>query len=247
MADELEQFTGAEGSGTEGGAPNPDTAGAAKKGRKKKAEGEGAGKAEKPKKEPKPKKDNIAFIDGLKCIASVRKTLQIAIAKKAKSVGRAEAIARYELEIAAAKTKLADLLAEAAQQADPVQALIEMGEEPNKVITHFIDQKEKAFEAILTEKNVKVSRATLKNISNDVPVAFFAALPMDLHEEVVNRHKKNDFRLQAVCKKFNFLADVEAGKIVNKDGKWVIPGQEQTPAPNTENAGTGDGSEQNPV
>jgi hypothetical protein len=245
MSDELANFTG---ENQEGNTPdqnnNPDTAGAGKgkgkgkKGKANNAEG-GEGKTEKAKKEPKPKRDNIAFINDLKSIASVRKAVQIAIAKKAKSAGREEAQARYDKEIEAGKAKLAEMIAAANAEPNLVQALIAMGEEPNKVITHYIDKKEKDFEAILTEKGYKVSRATLKNISIDIPESFLMELPLDLHEEVANRHKKNDFRLQAVCKKFNFLADVESGKIVNKDGKWVVPGPETAPAENN--------GEQNPA
>jgi hypothetical protein len=216
--DELSQFTG-EQNGTSG-TENPDVV-KPKKGKGKRAvaaDGEVKEKKQKAKKEPKPKKDNVAYVNGLTSIEATRKFLRIAIAKKAKSEGKAEAIARYETEIEAAKAKLATLLESAG---DDLDKLIELREEPNKIITHFIKVKETEFNNWLTENNLKVGRTTLKNIGNDIPASFLVALPLDLHETIMKRHQKSDFRLQAICRAFNFVDMVMAGTLVNNGGKWM--------------------------
>jgi septum formation topological specificity factor MinE len=214
MADELSAFVG-EGSNE----VNPDKV-VPKKGKKGKKAADGETKAPKEKKvkEPKPKKDNVAAVNAMVSIAQVRKFLQIAIAKKAKSTGKDEAIARYTNEIESAKVRLNILLTQAG---DDLAKLIEMDEEPNKVITHFIKVKEDAFAAWLEKTGVKVGRTTLKNISIDIPESFLAELPLDLHEEVVKRHGKSDFRLQAICRAFNFVAAVDAGTLKYHSNKWM--------------------------
>ena len=177
-------------------------------------------------KEKKPARDNVGYINGLMVLDSVRKALQIAVAKKAKSAGKEIAIARYEEEISAAKGRLAELIELAKSSGDFVKGLIDLGEEPNKILTHFIADKENMFETWLNERAVKVSRGVLKQISNEIPISFLTELPFDLHEAVVNRHTKGDFRLQAVCKQANFMYGVEAGEITQNGSKWVLPGQE---------------------
>lgn len=231
MSSELDNFV----SGQES-APVDTGKGKPKRGKKKDVEGLAADgvetkeKKEKKVKEKKPARDNIAFIKGITRIELVRKALQIAIAKKAKSSGREDAVKRYEAEIEAAKARLNELIEEAKKSDNFVQGLIDLGEEPNKVLTHFITAKENEFDAYLTEKGVKVSRNILKQIPKEIPGAFFKELPMDLHESVVKRHEKGDFRLQAVCGQFNFIAGVEDGSIAQTNGKWVLPGQGATAA-----------------
>jgi hypothetical protein len=223
MEDELNTFAGTD----EGGAIDPDAAGVApvtKKSRSKKAKnGEATEKAprvkkEKAPKEPKPRRDNIGHVIGLNKIDAVRRFLQIAIAKKAKSVGKEEAIIRYDNEIAAARARLEELLAEAGSD---VQKLIELGEDPNRVISSFIVVKEQEFAAWLEANGYKVGRTALKNISCDLPMSFLDELPMALHEVLSTRHTKSDFRLQAVCRATNFLEGVKSGDIVQMGAKWV--------------------------
>jgi hypothetical protein len=185
-----------------------------KRGRKKAEGGE-----EKPKKEPKPRRDNLEYVKNLESIAGVRKFMQIAIAKKAKSVGNQEAINRYDGEIEAAKAKLAELLAMAEQAENPIAKLIELDEEPNKIITHFIKYKEGEV-AKYEEGSAKMPKSILKNIPADIPVEFFDELGIDLVEPLKKRHEKNDFRLQAVCRAFNFMKAVEAGDILLVEGKF---------------------------
>lgn len=242
MNDELSNFMAGQES-----APLLTEEGKGKKKRgKKAAEGTEASaeKAPKEKKEKKPARDNIAYVSGLTRIDLVRKALQVAIAKKAKSAGREDAVKRYENEIETAKKRLTELVDQAKNSGNVVQGLIDLGEEPNKVLTHFIQDKENAFEAYLTDKGFKVSRNILRQVSNEVPVSFFEALPLDLHEVIITRHKKSDFRLQAVCRQFNFIAGVEDGTITQANGKWVLPGQkteevktEEPKATSTETAG----------
>lgn len=211
MNDELNTFV----SGQEAANVNPPQK---KKGRKRQVD-ENGNPIQKPKKEPKPKRDNIEYVNNLKSLSGVRKFLQIAIAKKAKSPGREEAIKRYDAEIEAAKARLEVLIAEATAAENPVAKLIELDEEPNKVITHFIKFKEQAI-AAFEKGSAKMPKSILKNISNKIPAAFFDELGLDLTEALHTRHTKNDFRLQAVCKAFNFMAQVESGDIVLVEGKF---------------------------
>ena len=196
-------------------------------GKKGKGRGKGKGKAKKEKKEPKPKRDNIAFVNGLSNIASVRKFHQIAIAKKAKSLHNEAAVARYEKEIEVSKEKLDNLLAEAYRAENPLEKLVEMGEEPNKVITHFIQMKEKEYDEWVERNEFKVPKATLKNIPDGVPAGFLQEIPMDLVETLHERHGKSDFRLKAICRKFNFINDVEGSRIQLVEGKWIREGTDQ--------------------
>lgn len=190
-----------------------------KKGKKK-------GKKAKEKKAPKPKRDNIAYVQGLNSIASVRKFYQTAVAKRAKSIGKDEAVARYEAEMAAAKERLEQLLLEAEESDNVLLALLERDEEPNKILTYYIKSKEAEFKQWVEDNEFKVPKSALKNITDEVPSEFLQELPLDLHEAIFQRHEKMDFRLRAICRTFNFVAAVEAGRIINKDGKWVTEGPE---------------------
>lgn len=189
-----------------------------KKGKKK-------GKKAKEKKAPKPKRDNIAYVQGLNSIAR-RKFYQTAVAKRAKSIGKDEAVARYEAEMAAAKERLEQLLLEAEESEDVLLALLERDEEPNKILTHYIKIKEAEFKQWVEDNEFKVPKSALKNITDEIPSEFLQELPLDLHEAIFQRHEKMDFRLRAICRTFNFVAAVEAGRIINKDGKWVTEGPE---------------------
>lgn len=195
-------------------------------GGKKKGKGKGGSKKEKAKKEPKPRRDNVAYVNELESIRSVRKFHQTAIAKKAKSADKPEAIARYEGEIEASKARLEALLEKAYKSENVLQALIDMDEEPNKILTHYIKIKEAEFDKWVEHNEFKVPKSALKNMSDDVPAEFLKELPLDLHEVVVSRHEKSDFRLRALCKKFNFIADVENGRKVYQDGKWIGEGEQ---------------------
>lgn len=177
-------------------------------------------KKEKKVKEKKPPRDNIAIIAGITSISGARKAIQIANAKKAKAAGKPETQAKYEAEIEAAKAKLQELLDTAAASENKLQALIDMDEEPNKVITAVIADKEAEVAAYSEEKDVKFTKAALKNVTNEIPQSLFGILPLDLHEAVIARHEKKDYRLQAICQKINFMEAVENGDLVKKGAKW---------------------------
>jgi len=181
-------------------------------------------KKEKKAKEPKPKRDNIARVNSMTTIAEVRKALQIAIAKKAKAAGKEDTQARYDLEINACRAKLDELLA----SVKTLQDLLNLGEEPNRVITRFISDKEAEFESWLAENNYKVSKNVLKGVSDELPATFFDALPIELHDTLVSRHSKSDYRLRAVCKNENFKLGVKNGTYVLVDNKWTTPVAEAT-------------------
>jgi hypothetical protein len=211
---ELDTFTGAADV-----AVNPDAAPKAKKTKAPKEPKAPKAKKEKVVKEPKPKRDNIALIASVDSIAQMRSILAIANAKRAKSVGKPEAQARYTLEIDAAKAKLKELLDSCKTVAD----LIKADEEDNKVITFFIGAKEAEYEAWVAANGFKVGKAALKGITDEIPDLFYEEVGIDLPETLVKRHEKMDYRLKALCQKYNFKAMVEAGKIVFQNNKWVDP------------------------
>ena len=182
--------------------------------------------AVKPKKEKviKPKKerrDNIAYVTGRDSIETIRKFKTIAVAKRAKSVGRAEAIARYTAEEEAAAVRLEELLTEVKTSADPLKKALELHEEPNKVVTLLIEGQEAVFGAWCEEQGDTPSRATLKKFSDDIPVSFFELLPDTLHPVMLKRSEKSDFRFKAICKKVNFMALVAAGTVTKIGNKWL--------------------------
>ena len=184
----------------------------------KKKRGRGKGEKKKEKKEPKPRRDNITYVSNLPSIAGVRKFIQIAKAKKAKSAERPEAVSRYEKEIEAGVARLEQLLLEANGD---MKKLLEMDEEPNKVITAFIKAKENDFKTWEEANEFTVPRSALKNILIDIPQSFFDEIPMDLYDTIQERHGKNDFRLQAICRKFNFMKEVESGNIIRQGNRWI--------------------------
>ena len=192
----------------EGGVPNPDTDGS--KPKKKR----GGKKKEKEPKEKKPPRDNIARINAMTSIAEVRKAKQVAVAKKAKASKNPESVARYEAEIAAATDKLNAMLAENTTS----EQLIAAGEDPNRIITAFIKEKEDAFEAF--QKDHKVSKKLLKSIVDDIPASFYTDLPVSLHDQLNARFEKSDYRLRAACRNVNLMNAVNDGTITYKDGKW---------------------------
>lgn len=204
--DELETMLNA-GADTGSAPANPDEVKATKKKGKKK---------EKAAKEPKAPRDNIGRINAMTSIGEVRKALQISIAKKAKASGKPETQARYDGEIECAKAKLAELLASATSVAD----LIAMGEEPNKIITHYIKEQEDRYTAWLETQGFKVSKRVQKAVSDDIAACFFADLPVDLHDQLVARHTKKDYRLRAACRNANLIAAVEAGTMTYDNGRW---------------------------
>ena len=205
IPDELATFTGA----TEGSVPTAaPVEGAGKKGRTRK---------KKEPKEPKAPRDNIGRIQGMTQIGNVRKAVQIAIAKKAKAAGKPEPTARYEKEIEAGKIKLAELLAANTSTKD----LLAAGEEPNRVITHFISDVEDDYSTWLEAHNYKASKRMLKTLSDEIPASFFKELEIELHDILATRHEKSDFRLRAACKSANLMAMVAAGQLKYEGGKWV--------------------------
>lgn len=192
-------------------------------GKGKKQKGKKRSSKKKESKEPKPKRDNIARVQSMNSISGVRKFLQIAIAKKAKSVGREDAIARYDKEIEAAKTRLNELIDLVNEDENPIEKLIKLDEEPNKVITFYIKQKEADFDEWvddLNEKGIKVAKSVIKKVSNEIPDEFFKDLGPDLVDDLKKRHEKVDFRLRAICQRFNFKKMYENEEIYYKDGKW---------------------------
>lgn len=174
----------------------------------------GKKKKEKEPKEKKPPRDNIARVQAMTSIADVRKAKQVAVAKKAKASKNPDSVARYEKEIEAAQARLDELLA-----ASPnVQALIDNGEDPNRIITAFIKQKEDEFEEF--SKEHKASKKLLKSISDEIPASFYTDLPTSLHDALTDRFNKSDYRLKATCRNVNLMEAVKDGTIVHKDGKW---------------------------
>lgn len=177
-------------------------------------------KARKPRKkketEKKPPRDNIGRIEGMTSISDVRKALQIAIAKKAKAAGKPETQARYELEVECARKKLDTLLSENTT----ISALIAAGEEPNKVITSYIKDQESKFEDWLNTTGYKVSKRVMRAFSEDIPESFFNELPVEIHDALVTRHGKTDYRLWAACRKGNLMNAVAKGEAVYHEGKW---------------------------
>lgn len=201
---ELANFTGVPG--TEAAAPTA-------------AEGSGKKKRTRKKKEaaePKPPRDNIGRVNSMTSISEVRKALQIAIAKKAKAAGKPEATERYEKEIAACRAKLAELL----DKAKTTKELLDAGEEPNRVITHFLGDKELEFTDWLESNGYKASKRVMKTISDEIPASFFKELPIELHDALNTRHSKSDFRLRAACKNANLMALVAEGNLKYENGKW---------------------------
>ena len=194
----------------EGGAPDPE----APQKPKRKGGGKKKEKKEKEPKEKKPPRDNIARVNAMTSIADVRKAKQVAVAKKAKASKNPDSVARYEKEIEAAQARLDELLA-----ASPtVQDLINNGEDPNRIITAFIKQKEDEFETFSAEH--KASKKLLKAISDEIPASFYLELPTSLHDALNARFDKSDYRLKATCRNVNLMEAVKEGTIVHKDGKW---------------------------
>lgn len=206
--DELDTMMNAEND-TTGQPTNPDAVTAPKKkGTRKKKEKEA--------KEKKAPRDNIGRINAMTSIGEVRKALQISIAKKAKAAGKPDTQARYDTEIESAKAKLEELLASASSVGD----LIAMGEEPNKIITHYIKDQEDRYEAWLKANDLKVSKRVQKAVSDDIADCFFKDLPVELHDKLVERHNKKDYRLRAACRNANLIAAVDAGTMIYDNGRW---------------------------
>lgn len=210
VVDELSQFSD---QAPETAAEPAATAKKAKRGKKKVAE-------------PKPKRDNLSYTKGLTTISSLRRTLSIANAKKAKSAGRPEAIARYEVEIQTAKECLAAKLAECLT----IEDLIKADEEPNRVISRFMSDMDASFKAWLAENGYPDPKNALKDFPQDIPDSFYAALPLQFHEMLVSRHEKLDYQLWAICRAYNFKQAVVDSKIYVVDGKWMTETQRQAAA-----------------
>lgn len=189
----------------------------AKKAKEPKAPKEPKAKKEKAPKEPKPKRDNIARVNGMITIGEVRKALQIAIAKKAKAAGKPDTQARYDIEISAAKTKLADLL----ESATTLSALVEMGEEPGRIITALIGEKKAAFDKFLADTNTKVSKRVFKEVSDEIPASFLEELPAAIHESLIKRFNQKDYNLRSACKCINFIEATKVGTYLTKNDAWV--------------------------
>jgi len=210
MDDELRAFVE--------GAQEEDVESVEEEGKKKKKK---SARKKKEPKEPKPKRDNIAYLKSLESISAVRKFHQTALAKKAKSLDRPEAVARYDREIEESAKFLKEMLEEAYNSQDPLHTLLDKDEEPNKILTFYIEKKESEFNDWVEMNSYKVPKSALKNVSEDIPQNFLEELPLDLHEPLEARYSKSDFRLKALCRKFNFLTEAEAGRLVYNQGKWL--------------------------
>jgi len=107
--------------------------------------------------------NRIDWIKGLTNISEVRKAIHRAHAKKSKSKDKE----KYEKEIEAGYERLNELLAEADKSENPIKAMLEGGEEPSKVLHHWLRDKENEIKRELDQ--MKVSNNKRKELINKQP------------------------------------------------------------------------------
>jgi len=182
---------------------------------------------EKKERESKPRRDNLAYVTGLESISGVRKFIQTAKAKKAKtSTEKFEVQARYDQEVVAGNDHLANLLSRVEDASDKVSVLIQLDEEPNRIITAVIKDIETDFAGLVESLGAKEPpKSLLKKISDSLGSLFigrFGVNACDFEEGIQKRYDSSDFRLKAASRLVNFMEMYNNGEITYSDGKWLL-------------------------
>jgi len=174
--------------------------------------------------------DRVAYISGLDNIEEVRKALKTAYAKKSKQKDSAVAVARYEKEIEAAKSRLNELNAEASRFSDPILGALELGESHKSLVQLFIILVEEKVNHQLEKYRASkdLSRKAMKNMVNSVtvkPNIFYSLLEKynkhnnlgkHLYDIVAERYGNGDQRVVTLAKKIKLLASIKANTKASK-------------------------------
>lgn len=209
--------------------------GKSKRGRKKKETAEGPAQEkeelkeklkEKSTRQSAPRRDNLAYIAGLRSLNATRRFIQTANAKKAKTPkDKTEVQARYDNEVLAGKEQLKLLLDEVAAAGDKIAKLIELDEEPNRIITNIVQDVELEFKGWFELlKASEPSKTFLRKVPDDLNDGFlnrFGSLRDDFEEAIRARYDSSDFRLRAACRLINYMNETAKGRFAVRDGKWV--------------------------
>jgi len=160
--------------------------------------------------------NRVEYIKGLQDIASVKKALHGAHAKKSKArkAGNKEAVERYEAEVEAAKTRYNDLMSQISKSDNPLKAALELGEEPAGLVQIIvIDEEAKAKKKLeQVKETLKWTNKGLKAELNKQPVEtpeWFIKRLQDISKELVEiyegRAKGNDQRVITLNRRLHLI------------------------------------------
>ena len=108
------------------------------------------------------KRDNIAYIKGLRDIPEVKRCRKIGYAKISKSKGKEEAIARYRVEIATADEILNGLLEEVNSAEIPWMKAMELGESAASAFNYYLQPLTEQLEEKVLERSKTMTKAQVK-------------------------------------------------------------------------------------
>ena len=154
--------------------------------------------------------DRVEWIKGLDTVAEVRRALRSAHGKKSKARTE-EKVAKYQKEVDTANQRLNQLLNEAYEAGDPIKTMIELGEDPKKVLHYWIRSKEEELKdqlggLDLSKNRIKALVAEQKSDTPRVIVEELMKVHKDLPELYENRVGRGDQGVIAINRKVRLLA-----------------------------------------
>lgn len=145
--------------------------------------------------------DRVTWISSLGNITELRTATKIAFAKKSKSKGNPEAIARYEKEIKAGQARLNELLAQV--DGDYKKAL-ELGESIEGAAHLFLQEvKSKVDNKI--EHIQGITKAEIKRQVQKMDIEFPKNTPEDIQKILEDRAKRGDMLVITTLKRIAWL------------------------------------------
>lgn len=151
--------------------------------------------------------DRVTWISELNNLQELRTAIKIAFAKKSKSKGNPEAIARYEKEIKAGQAKLNELLA---QVNGDYEKALELGESIEGAAHIFLQKLADSVNERL-DKIDNISKAELKRQIQKMNIMFPSKTPENIKSILEVRAKKGDMLVTTTLKKVAWIKTNKIG------------------------------------
>lgn len=122
--------------------------------------------------------NRVEWIKGLETLKEVRKAIRVAHSKKSKASEQNKE--KFQREVDAGNKRLNDLLANVNGTKDPLRSMLDMGEEPSKVLHNWIRAKEQV---------LKEQLAKIKNVSGNKKKVLVADQPIETPQVIKDELK----------------------------------------------------------
>jgi predicted nucleic acid-binding Zn-ribbon protein len=156
--------------------------------------------------------NRVEWIKGLKTIQEVRKAVKVAQSKKSKAAEKNKS--KFQDEIDAGNARLNALMAKANRAKDPLRTMLDMGEDPSKVLHNWIRAKEQELKDDLSNLDLSVNKrkVLVADQATDTPQVVKDELN-SYHPELVNlyeeRVKRGDQGVITINRKIRLMESIK--------------------------------------